>query len=200
MSWHDPNQNWTLLAGDSSQRRPACSSSTTPPGQSSAGKRNGKNTCNGLHPSRGMLPPSTEQLAMEASTPEELSEKFAVGKGLATASSYGSDFMVDVMKSLDLEYVFSVPGSSVLGLHESIVDYGGNRKPELIFAPARRIHCRHGERVLQGGVEAAGDHVRPHRRSAARGDELVQRLVRPGTAHRGASSQHHPCSRPSGGA
>ena len=82
--------------------------------------------------SRGMLPPSTEQLAMEASTPEELSEKFAVGKGLATASSYGSDFMVDVMKSLDLEYVFSVPGSSVLGLHESIVDYGGNRKPELI--------------------------------------------------------------------
>ncbi|MCZ2157432.1 MAG: hypothetical protein LC114_26640 [Bryobacterales bacterium] len=82
--------------------------------------------------SRGMPPPSAEQLAMEASTPEEQSEQLAPGTGPATASSYGSDFMIDVMKSLDLEYVFSNPGGSFNGLHESITVYGGNKNPEFI--------------------------------------------------------------------
>src|SRR5882672_12336996 len=43
----------------------------------------------------------------------------------------GSDFMVDVIKSLGIEYVASNPASSFRSLHESIVNYGGNRKPEL---------------------------------------------------------------------
>jgi thiamine pyrophosphate-dependent acetolactate synthase large subunit-like protein len=40
--------------------------------------------------------------------------------------------MVDVIKSLDVEYVASNPGSSFRGIHESIVNYGGNRLPEFI--------------------------------------------------------------------
>ncbi len=40
--------------------------------------------------------------------------------------------MVDVFKTLDLEYVAANPGSSFRGLHESIVNYGGNRAPEFI--------------------------------------------------------------------
>src|SRR5947208_14781392 len=43
----------------------------------------------------------------------------------------GSDFMVDVIKTLDLDYVAANPGSSFRSLHESIVNYGGNRRPEL---------------------------------------------------------------------
>ena len=81
---------------------------------------------------RGLPPPSTQQLAMEASTPAEQSRPLAAGTASETASSYGSDFMIDVMKSLDLGYVFSNPGSSFLGLHESITVYGGNQKPEFI--------------------------------------------------------------------
>jgi len=77
---------------------------------------------------RGISPPSAEQLALESSTPEQLAARLAP----VSASSYGSDFMIDVMKSLDLEYVFSNPGSSFLGLHESITNYGGNIKPEFI--------------------------------------------------------------------
>ena len=42
----------------------------------------------------------------------------------------GSDFMVDVLKTLDFEYLISNPGSSFRGLHESFVNYGGNRSPE----------------------------------------------------------------------
>jgi acetolactate synthase-1/2/3 large subunit len=44
----------------------------------------------------------------------------------------GSDYMVDVFKSLGFEYVCANPGSSFRGLHESIINYGGNTSPELI--------------------------------------------------------------------
>ncbi|HEV2198559.1 MAG TPA: thiamine pyrophosphate-binding protein [Bryobacteraceae bacterium] len=44
----------------------------------------------------------------------------------------GSDFMVDVIKSLGIEYVFAMPGSSFAGFHESILNYAGNKNPEYI--------------------------------------------------------------------
>jgi thiamine pyrophosphate-dependent acetolactate synthase large subunit-like protein len=44
----------------------------------------------------------------------------------------GSDYMVDVIKSLGIEYIASNPGSSFRGLHESIITYGGNSAPEFI--------------------------------------------------------------------
>lgn len=49
-----------------------------------------------------------------------------------TEEHSGSDFMVDVIKSLNFEYVFANPGSSFRGLHESLLNYGGNQKPEFI--------------------------------------------------------------------
>ena len=39
-----------------------------------------------------------------------------------TVDRTGSDFMVDVFKSLNLEYVCAVAGSSFRGLHESVVN------------------------------------------------------------------------------
>src|SRR5262249_9749300 len=44
-----------------------------------------------------------------------------------TTDSCGSDYMVDVIKSLGFEYVCANPGSSFRGIHESIINYGGNR-------------------------------------------------------------------------
>src|ERR1041385_2543082 len=44
----------------------------------------------------------------------------------------GSDFMVDVFKSLGFDYLFAMPGGSFGDLHESIINYGGNDKPEFI--------------------------------------------------------------------
>ena len=49
-----------------------------------------------------------------------------------TADRSGSDFMVDVMKSLGFEYICANPGSSFRGLQESVINYGGNRNPEFI--------------------------------------------------------------------
>jgi acetolactate synthase-1/2/3 large subunit len=44
----------------------------------------------------------------------------------------GSDYMVDVFKSLGFDYVCANPGSSFRGLHESFINHGGNQSPELI--------------------------------------------------------------------
>ena len=49
-----------------------------------------------------------------------------------TTDSCGSDYMVDVIKSLGFEYVCANPGSSFRGVHESIINYGGNKSPEFI--------------------------------------------------------------------
>ena len=49
-----------------------------------------------------------------------------------TIGKTGSDFMVDILKSLDIEYVASCPGSTFRGIHESIINYGDNTKPEFI--------------------------------------------------------------------
>jgi thiamine pyrophosphate-dependent acetolactate synthase large subunit-like protein len=64
-------------------------------------------------------PPSAAQLAAET---EPLSSDI----GVMTVENAGSDFMVDVFKSLGIEYIASNPGSSFRGLQESFITYGGN--------------------------------------------------------------------------
>ena len=49
-----------------------------------------------------------------------------------------SDFMVDIFKSLDLEYMFSMCASSFMGIHESVLNYAGNKNPQ-------SITCTHEE-------------------------------------------------------
>ncbi len=75
---------------------------------------------------RGTAPiPSANAVAAETSTPPPHVEAL-------TADRPGADFMVDVLKSLGFEYIAANPGSSFRGLHESIVNYGGNQAPELL--------------------------------------------------------------------
>ena len=40
--------------------------------------------------------------------------------------------MVDTIKALGFEYICANPGSSFRGLHESVINYGNNEKPELL--------------------------------------------------------------------
>jgi len=70
------------------------------------------------------LPPTAAQRAAETATPS-ITDVQIVEKP-------GSDFMVDVFKSLGIEYLFATPGSSFRGIHESVINYGGNQNPEFI--------------------------------------------------------------------
>jgi acetolactate synthase I/II/III large subunit len=64
----------------------------------------------------------------------------------------GSDFMVEIFKALGVEYVAAMPGSTFRGLHESIVNFGGNQAPEIIV-------CSHEEAstaIAHGYAKVAG--------------------------------------------
>jgi acetolactate synthase I/II/III large subunit len=52
--------------------------------------------------------------------------------GLSIVEHPGSDFMMDVIKSLGIEYCAANPGSTFDGLHESLINYGGNQMPEFL--------------------------------------------------------------------
>ncbi|MEJ2172686.1 MAG: thiamine pyrophosphate-binding protein [Woeseiaceae bacterium] len=94
-------------------------------------------------------PPSEAELAMEYDEPagysaEQIDDYFV--------ERPGSDFMVDVIKSLDIEYITTNPGSSFRGIHESIVNYGGNRQPELLTCPheEQAVAMGHGYAKVAG--------------------------------------------------
>jgi len=48
-------------------------------------------------------------------------------------AEYGSDVITDLLKALDVEYIAFNPGASFSPLHDSIVNYGGNKKPEVVL-------------------------------------------------------------------
>ena len=64
----------------------------------------------------------------------------------------GSDFMVDVIKTLDLKYIATNPGASFRSLHESLVNYGGNAKPELLTC----LHEESAVGMAHGYAKASG--------------------------------------------
>jgi acetolactate synthase I/II/III large subunit len=69
-----------------------------------------------------------------------------------TADRTGSDYMIDVIKSLGIEYVCANPGSSFRGLHESVINYGGNSKPEFITCchEESSVAMGHGYAKIEG--------------------------------------------------
>ena len=64
----------------------------------------------------------------------------------------GSDYMVDVLKSLDIEYLASNPGSTFESLHESLINYGGNSKPEFltVMHEESAVAMAHGYYKMEG--------------------------------------------------
>ncbi len=83
----------------------------------------------GLAPSA--LRPSAQVVAAEGGLFQEAG---ADGSPGTVNGKPGSDFMVDVIKTLDIEYAITNPASSCRGIHESFVSYGGNTMPELLTA------------------------------------------------------------------
>ena len=60
--------------------------------------------------------------------------------------------MVDVLKSLDFEYLCANPGNSFRSLHESFINYGGNKGPEFITCchEESSVGMGHGYAKIEG--------------------------------------------------
>ena len=113
---------------------------------------------------RGTAPPLSA-LARAAET-----GPVSVEVDVLTADNPGSDFMVDVLKTLGFEYIASNPAASFRSLQESFINYGGNKSPEWLT-------CCHEESsvgIAAGyarGRQADGGHGAWDGRLAARVDD-----------------------------
>ena len=69
-----------------------------------------------------------------------------------TQTSSGGDFMVDVFKTLDIEYLAMNCASSFRGLHEAVLNHGNNKKPEILTCPHEEIavHMAQGYAKIEG--------------------------------------------------
>jgi acetolactate synthase I/II/III large subunit len=97
-----------------------------------------------------------EPAAACASGPPRMSKEAEKGNPagveVLTTERPGADFMIDVIKSLGIEYITANPGSSFRGLHESVINYGGNKQPELITCchEESAVAMAHGYYKIEG--------------------------------------------------
>ena len=89
--------------------------------------------------------PNEAQLAADTGAPRRVEVERIV-------EHPGSDFMMDVLKTLNFEYITTNPGSSFQGLHESIINYGGNKAPELLTCchEESAVAMAHGYAKIEG--------------------------------------------------
>jgi acetolactate synthase I/II/III large subunit len=75
-------------------------------------------------------------------------------------AEWGSDVVVDLLKAFDFEYIAINPGATFRGLHDSLVNYGGNHAPEIILCNHEEIAVAlaHGYARAKGRPMAAAVH------------------------------------------
>src|SRR5262249_18419541 len=70
------------------------------------------------------------------------------------------DVVVDLLHALDVPYLPMNPGSSFRGLHDSVVNHGGNRRPQLLLCLHEEIavSLAHGWSKATGRLGVAAVH------------------------------------------
>ena len=70
----------------------------------------------------------------------------------APAPQYGSDVVAETLRALALPYIALVPGASFRGLHDSLVNFLGNRDPKLLLC----LHEEHAVAIAHGYAKVTG--------------------------------------------
>jgi len=71
---------------------------------------------------------------------------------LANAKIWGSDPIAAMLRALDIEYIALTSGASFRGFHDSLVDYLGNTRPEMLLA----LHEEHAVAIAHGYARVTG--------------------------------------------
>jgi thiamine pyrophosphate-dependent acetolactate synthase large subunit-like protein len=70
----------------------------------------------------------------------------------AHAQTWGSDPIAALLRALDVEFIALTPGASFRGFHDSLVNYLGNERPELLLA----LHEENAVAIAHGYARATG--------------------------------------------
>ena len=100
-------------------------------------------------PNGNTSPPTAATKASEREQPPEVDR--------LTTEKTGSDFMVDVCKTLNLDYMAACPGSTFRALQESFINYGQNKRPEWLTCMHEEVAVgmAHGYAKVAGKPMAA---------------------------------------------
>jgi len=76
------------------------------------------------------------------------------------AAGFGSDVIAEALAALDIPYVALNPGASYRGLHDSIVNYLGNKEPQMLLClhEESAVAIAHGYAKVTGKAMAAAVH------------------------------------------
>src|SRR5687767_11461256 len=67
-------------------------------------------------------------------------------------AGFGSDYLVEILRALGVEYAAFNPGSSFRGLHDSLVNFDGGNQPKIVMC----LHEEISVAVAHGYAKAAG--------------------------------------------
>src|SRR6476646_11326590 len=70
----------------------------------------------------------------------------------ANAPAFGSDVIAETLRALDIPYIALNPGASYRGLHDSLVNYLGNRDPRMLLC----LHEESAVAIAHGYAKVAG--------------------------------------------
>jgi thiamine pyrophosphate-dependent acetolactate synthase large subunit-like protein len=68
------------------------------------------------------------------------------------AAGFGSDVVADALRALDIPYIALNPGASYRGLHDSLVNYLGNERPQMLLC----LHEESAVAIAQGYAKVTG--------------------------------------------
>ena len=76
------------------------------------------------------------------------------------AARFGSDVAADALRALDIPYIALNPGASYRGLHDSLVNYLGNERPQMLLClhEESAVAIAHGYAKVTGKAMAAAVH------------------------------------------
>jgi thiamine pyrophosphate-dependent acetolactate synthase large subunit-like protein len=76
------------------------------------------------------------------------------------AAAFGSDVVADALRATDIPYIALNPGASYRGLHDSIVNYLGNEKPQMLLClhEESAVAIAHGYAKVTGKAMGAAVH------------------------------------------
>ena len=76
------------------------------------------------------------------------------------AAGFGSDVVADALRAIDIPYIALNPGASYRGLHDSLVNYLGNERPQMLLClhEESAVAIAHGYAKVTGKAMAAAVH------------------------------------------
>jgi thiamine pyrophosphate-dependent acetolactate synthase large subunit-like protein len=69
-----------------------------------------------------------------------------------TTAAWGSDAIAELLRALEIPYIALTPGASFRGLHDSLVNHLGNKRPELLLC----VHEEHAVALAHGYARVTG--------------------------------------------